>query len=172
MDYKTLFAKHGIQLIRYELETSPFLPRNPTPEIAQRLAVLGRTAEDRCKKVLENCETTITPCFHPGRVFVSREVMLYLGKLKVWVFLNLYVRGNLSDSWMDHSEGPPYVEHALGGELRLDIHTNTPETRTVVRFRHERKYLRGKRRWERELCDSTASESIQSERKEDDPIPF
>ena len=141
-----LFSEDKIQIINYELEIVGQVNKCPTPHIARQLADLGRKAKRLCETSLDFAShMSTTPFFHPGRIFISREVMVYLGKVKVLVFLNCYVRGgwySIADE--TYQGGPTFGGKDFGGGLEFCIHTNSAETRTVVRFNHERLEFRRK----------------------------
>lgn len=135
MSYDKLFSEYGMHIIRYELETVHRVQEPPRLEIAQQLSVLESVVPKICERVLKDAfEISETPYFHPGRVFVSHDVMAYLGRTNVLAFLNLYVRGDLW-TYTHPCEAPPaYVAHELGRGLSLRLSTNRFGTRTVVCF--------------------------------------
>jgi len=140
-----LFAEHGISLIHYELERVGSEKALPTPEITRQIANLGSSMRKHWSLALKYNILSKKPFFHPGRVLISNDVCCYLGKHAVQIYLNCYVRGDwlsVGDGW--YREQPyTWTRHEFGGDLKLHIRTSPKETRTIVRFWHEKlKFLR------------------------------
>jgi hypothetical protein len=166
-------------LIRYELE---IMHRRDLwwldTKILEQYTRLDQSAKCQRPKVKNPSFwlTTKTPLFHPGRILVSREVMVRLGRTEVLFYLNCFVRGGCSDG---AAAGEDYMfrlnfdlmlrsTYWLTNEIGLSIKTNANRTCTVIRFLHES--LNSLRCAQRESLPRAPTEV--SIPKEIDPDPF
>ena len=175
-----LFTDDDMPLIRYELEVMrPGRHSRPVTLNAQfarmdRLARKDRKDDPEMKSMRAWLESEV-PFFHPGRVLVSHDVMIRLGKMEVLFQLNCIVRGGGCDG---PAAGEAIAQALYGDRLlqsvdwltqdiALWITTNPARTRTVIRFSYERLPARraaGER--------PTRQKSVPPGEESDDDIPF
>ena len=86
-----------LRLIRYEFEVSKKRDLWWTSLDIRREYLDLDAAVRRRRDRAQGFAIDDAPLFHPGRVIVSHEVMVRLGKRGVLFFLNLFVRGGHSD---------------------------------------------------------------------------
>lgn len=151
-------------MIRYELEVASQTRHCPPVEILEEFSRMPEIAKrSRPKGAFESD----SPMLHPGRVLVSSQVMTRLGRYEVLHYLNLFVRGGWEDGayagamcydqfYNDRTLDSVY---RIGEQLSLLIKTNALRTVTVIRFQHERLWVR---RWRaaKEEEERTPSQSL------------
>ena len=145
MENNSYYSGTLIRLIHFELEICPDTGRPCPPVIRSALRHADRLAKEFTRSLFEERMESDVPLFHPGRVFVSHQAMIWLGRRTVLAYLNCHVRGEWADgaaagakSWGDlENNCSIWSNYHLGCGVALSLRTGKDRSRTVIRFFHE-----------------------------------